>query len=112
MGEALAKEHGKKLLAMKEVEWLPLVRSFAIDRMMDMIRDDLAALNIKHDVFFSEASMTKDGKDQIKSAIEVLRKKDLIFEGKLEKPKGHDDEEWEDRTQTLFKFAEIIPAPR
>ncbi len=103
IGDALAKMDGKKLLAMKESEWLPLVRSFAIGKMMDMIRDDLAALNIKHDVFFSEASMTTDGKDQIKSAIGVLQKKGLIFEGKLEKPKGHDDEEWEDRTQTLFK---------
>ncbi len=102
-GEALAKEHGKKLLAMKEVEWLPLVRTFTIDKMMDMIRDDLAALNIKHDVFFSEASLTRAGKDQIKAAIDDLRKKGLIFEGTLEKPKGHDDEEWEDRTQTLFK---------
>jgi arginyl-tRNA synthetase len=103
VGEALAKEHGKKLHNLPEGEWLPKVRTFAIDRMMDMIREDLAALNIKHDVFFSEASMTKGGKDQIKAAIDNLRKKDLIFEGKLEKPKGHDDADWEDRTQTLFK---------
>lgn len=103
VGEALAKAHGEKLLAMQEAEWLPLVRQFAIDRMMDMIRDDLAALNIRHDVFFSEASMTRGGKDQIKAAIEQLRKNGLIYEGKLEKPKGHDDGEWEDRTQTLFK---------
>lgn len=103
VGEALAKEHGKKLLSLPEAEWLPLVRRFAIDRMMDMIRDDLAALNIRHDVFFSEASMTRGGKDQIKAAIAQLRKDGLIYEGKLEKPKGHDDGEWEDRTQTLFK---------
>jgi arginyl-tRNA synthetase len=103
VGESLAKTHGKKLLAMKEAEWLPLVRAFAIDKMMDMIRDDLAALNIKHDVFFSEASLTRAGKDQIKAALDSLRAKGLIYEGKLEKPKGHDDEEWEDRTQTLFK---------
>ncbi|MEQ1715246.1 MAG: arginine--tRNA ligase [Hyphomicrobium sp.] len=103
VGEALATAHGKKLLSMDESEWLPQVRSFAIDRMMDMIRDDLAALNIKHDVFFSEASLTRAGKDQIKAAIDTLRQKNLIFEGKLEKPKGHDDEDWEDRTQTLFK---------
>lgn len=103
VGEALAKEHGDKLLSMPEAEWLPRVRQFAIDRMMDMIRDDLAALNIRHDVFFSEASMTRGGKDQIKAAIEQLRKNGLIYEGKLERPKGHDDGEWEDRTQTLFK---------
>jgi arginyl-tRNA synthetase len=107
VGEALAKEHGKKLHDLPESEWLPLVRSFAIDRMMDMIRDDLAALNIKHDVFFSEASLTRAGKDKIKAALDVLAKKNLVFEGQLEKPKGHDDEEWEDRTQTLFKSTEF-----
>jgi arginyl-tRNA synthetase len=103
VGDALAKAYGKKLHNLQEAEWLPLVRSFAIDRMMDMIRDDLAALNIKHDVFFSEASLTRGGKDQIKAAVETLSKKGLIYEGTLDKPKGHDDAEWEDRTQTLFK---------
>ena len=103
VGEALAKAHGKALLAKSEGEWLPLVRSFAIDKMMDMIRDDLAALNIKHDVFFSEASLTRSGANKVKAALDVLRAKGLVFEGKLEKPKGHDDGEWEDRTQTLFR---------
>ena len=107
VGEALAKEHGRTLTNMPEERWLPLVRAFTIDRMMDMIRDDLAALNIKHDVFFSEASLTRAGKDQVKAAISVLDKKGLIYEGKLEKPKGHDDDEWEDRTQTLFKSTEF-----
>ena len=107
VGAALAKDHGKTLLAMKESEWLPVVRTFAIDRMMDMIRDDLAALNIKHDVFFSEASLTRVGTDKVKAALDVLRAKGLVYEGALEKPKGHDDAEWEDRTQTLFKSTEF-----
>ena len=107
VGEALAKVHSRTLLVMPEGEWLPLVRTFAIDAMMDMIRDDLAALNIKHDVFFSEASLTRAGTNKIKAAIDVLSQKGLIYEGKLEKPKGHDDAEWEDRTQTLFKSTQF-----
>ena len=103
VGEALAQEHGRALLDMPEEQWLPIVRSFAIGKMMAMIKDDLAALNIRHDVFFSEASLTSGGRDQIKAAVEELRKKGLIYEGKLEKPKGHDDADWEDRSQTLFK---------
>lgn len=103
VGEALAEEHGPSLLNMSEEQWLPIVRSFAIEKMMAMIKGDLAALNIRHDVFFSEASLQSNGKDQIKAAIEELRKKGLIYEGKLEKPKGHDDDDWEDRVQTLFK---------
>ncbi len=107
VGEALAKERGKSLLEMPEAEWLPLVRTFAIAQIMPMIKDDLAALNIKHDVFFSEASLTKGETDKVKAAIDELRKKGLIYEGRLEKPKGHDDEEWEDREQTLFKSSEF-----
>ena len=107
VGEALAQEHGQRLHTLPESEWLPLVRTFAIDRMMDMIRDDLAALNIKHDVFFSEASLTRACSNKIEAAVGVLAKKGLIFEGKLEKPKGHDDAEWEDRRQTLFKSTQF-----
>ncbi len=36
---------------------LPEVRGFAIDAMMAMIREDLAALNVSHAVFFSERSL-------------------------------------------------------
>ena len=67
-----------------------------------MIKEDLAALNIRHDVFFSERSLTR-GKDEVAETIEELRAKGLVFEGRLEKPKGHDDGDWEDREQTLFK---------
>src|SRR5215470_8795750 len=66
VGQALAKDYGKKLRDMPESEWLPLVRERAIAANMVMIRDDLAALNIKHDVFFSEASLTKGNGDKVK----------------------------------------------
>ena len=107
VGAALAKEHGASLLDMPEERWLPIVRGFAIAKIMPMIKDDLAALNIKHDIFFSEASLTQGKNDKVKAAIEALRKKGLIYEGRLPTPKGHEDEEWEDREQTLFKSTEF-----
>lgn len=103
VGEALAKQHGASLRDQPEDSWLPLVRTFAIAQIMPMIRDDLAALNIRHDVFFSEASLTQSGTDKVKEAIAALRAKDLIYEGRLPRPKGHEDDEWEDREQTLFR---------
>src|SRR5690606_4693624 len=36
-----------------------------------------------------------------------LRGQGLVFEGRLEKPKGHDDDEWEDREQTLFRSTDF-----
>src|SRR5215213_4091398 len=52
VGQALAAEHGAALDQMPEERWLPIVRTKSIDMMMAMIRDDLAALNVQHDVFF------------------------------------------------------------
>ena len=37
----------------------------------------------------------------------MLREKGLIYEGRLPRPKGHDDDDWEDREQTLFKWTDF-----
>lgn len=103
VGEALAKEFGASLLKAPEAEWLPKIREIAISAMLAMIKDDLAALNIRHDVFFSERSLTASENNRVEAAISALETRGLIYKGHLEKPKGHDDEEWEDREQTLFK---------
>ena len=103
VGALLAKTYGNALVGKPEAEWLPQVRAAAIDAMLDMIRDDLAALNIRHDVFFSEASLKANCRDEIAESIEDLRKRGDIYEGVLEKPKGHDADEWEEREQTLFR---------
>jgi arginyl-tRNA synthetase len=109
VGEEIARRHGRSLLAKDndESSWLPIVRAIAIDAMLVMIKDDLAALDVRHDVFFSERSLTVDGPDQIAETIKLLRDKGLVFEGRLEKPKGHDDDEWEDREQTLFRSTDF-----
>jgi arginyl-tRNA synthetase len=85
---------------------LPLVRDAAIAAMLAVIKEDLAALNIRHDVFFSERSLTA-GEDEVAVTIDELRRKGLVYEGRLEKPKGHDDGEWEDREQTLFRSTDF-----
>lgn len=103
VGEALARAHGAALRDMPEPQWLPIVRALAIETMLAEIKDDLAALDIHHDVFFSEASLTQGDVDKVREAIEALRAKGLVYTGRLERPKGHDDTEWEDREQTLFK---------
>jgi arginyl-tRNA synthetase len=106
VGEALMKEHGHTLLNYPEERWLPLVRETAIAAMLVQIKEDLAALNIQHEVFFCERSLTA-GEDQVRATIEELRGKGLVFEGRLPKPKGHDDAEWEDREQTLFRSTDF-----
>ena len=108
-GENLARIHGRALLEQSEGQWLPVVRQFAIDAMMDMIRADLASMNIRHDVFFSERSLTVNSgnTDAVGKAIEDLRAKGLIYEGRLPPPKGQLPDDWEDREQTLFRSTQF-----
>ncbi|MGY3607072.1 MULTISPECIES: arginine--tRNA ligase [unclassified Bradyrhizobium] len=103
VGQALAKEYGDKLLSMREAAWLPVVRDKAIAMMMAEIKDDLAALNIKHDVFFSERSLIDTGNNKVAETIDFLRDKGDIYEGRLPPPKGKPVEDYEDREQTLFR---------
>lgn len=109
VGETLAREHGPALLDKAEWDWLPLVRGVAIDGMMAMIRDDLAALGVVHEVFFSERSLQgRDGNSNaVHQTIEELRARDLVYEGRLPPPKGQKDEDWEDREQTLFRATQF-----
>jgi len=114
VGERLAREHGQSLLDKPEAEWLPLVRDAAINAMMEMIRSDLAVLNIHHDVFFSERSLQLGAEDQVKKLIEDLRSRDLVYMGRLPPPKGQKDEDWEDREQLLFRataFGDEVDRP-
>jgi arginyl-tRNA synthetase len=106
VGEALAETYRRDLLEMPESEWLPLVRGIALNKMLDLIQDDLAALGISHDVFFSERSLT-EGHDQIADTIADLKAQGLIYTGSLPPPKGKVDEEWEDREQLLFRSTEF-----
>jgi arginyl-tRNA synthetase len=113
VGEALAAEHGGALNQMPEEQWLPLVRAKAIAMMMAMIREDLAALNVKHDVFYSERSLV-EGRDEVRATIEELQAEDKIYEGRLPPPKGAPIEDWEDREQTLFRataFGDDVDRP-
>jgi arginyl-tRNA synthetase len=106
VGAALASEYGDKLKAKPEIEWLQAVRSKAIAMMMAAIRDDLAALNVKHDVFASERALI-EGSDQVGATIEWLRSKGYVYEGRLPPPKGAPIEDYEDREQTLFRATQF-----
>jgi len=107
VGEKIAAEHGPSLKSKPEAEWLPIVRAKAVSMMMDGIRDDLAALNIDFDVFYSERSLIEGKRDEVAATIEGLRKNGEVYEGRLPPPKGGNLEDWEDREQTLFKSTDF-----
>jgi len=113
VGQALAAKHGAALTKVGEAEWLPVVRAAAIDMMMAVVRDDLARLNITHEVFFSERSLI-GGNDRVAATIDWLRERGLVYQGRLPPPKGAAVDDWEDREQTLFRstaFGDDVDRP-
>ncbi len=107
VGRELAEEFGPRLHNMPEEEWMPLVKDRAVAAMMVMIREDLEALNVHHDVFFSERTLHAEGAKLIRAAINDLTFKGHVYKGKLPPPKGQLPEDWEDRDQTLFRSTEV-----
>lgn len=101
VGQALKEKVGDSYLGKGEQVWLEDVREFSTLAMMELIREDLLALGVKMDVFYSEKSLYGTG--LIEAAIEDLKSKGLIYQGVLEPPKGKKPEDWEPREQTLFR---------
>ena len=106
IGVSLKEKFGESL-----AENSPEMREFVVDSMIDLIKRDLLALGIKHDSYFSEKKELHD-KNKIESAIQILRDKGLIFEGKLEAPKtekgvGALPEGYEENEQTLFRSTDF-----
>jgi arginyl-tRNA synthetase len=114
VGAALAAKFGADLKQQTEAEWLPLVRAVAIEMMIALIRADLAALGVSHDLFYSERSLVEGAVDRVADAIDWLRQRGYVYEGRLPPPKGAPVEDWEDREQTLFRstaFGDDVDRP-
>ncbi|WP_062116315.1 arginine--tRNA ligase [Aureimonas sp. AU40] len=107
VGSALAIRYGRELLEQDEAQWLPVVKAYAISAMMMSIRDDLKALAITQDVFFSEKTLHEGGPSRITATVEALRDKGFVYQGTLPPPKGQLPEDWEDREQTLLRSTEV-----
>lgn len=105
IGEALAAEYGDQFAETPEDNWLPTVRDFAVARMMDLIREDLATLGVVHDVFSSERALVENG--GVERGLQTLRDQGLIYRGILEPPKGKTPDDWEPREQELFRATQF-----
>ncbi len=105
IAETLAKRDGDKWAAGDESAWLAPIKAFVVAEMMVMIKDDLAALGVQHDLFTSEKALVDSGK--VNSAVKFLEDAGLMYTGILEPPKGKTPDDWEARPQRLFKATEF-----
>jgi arginyl-tRNA synthetase len=110
VGAQLAKTHGTALASAERgiadpALWLDIVRDDAISAMMALVRDDLAALGVHHDLVTSEAEMIRSG--GVTRAVATLEQHGLLYQGVLEPPKGKTPDDWEPREQTLFRSTDF-----
>lgn len=109
----LKEQYGNRFVSLeKEEDWLSFFRDFAINDMLDTIKQDLDLLGVHHDVFSSERELVKSGK--VDDAIKILTDKGLIYRGVLPRPKSADAEDWEPHEQLLFrstKFGDDVDRP-
>lgn len=101
VAEALLAQDGDRWLDAPEREWLPAFRGFAVEWMLRLIREDLAALGVEFDVVASERRLVEQG--GVDAALGFLAERGLVYEGVLEPPKGKLPDDWEPRPQTLFR---------
>ncbi len=105
VGAAIARRDGARWIDRPEADWLPEMRSFAIEALMAEIRADLETLGVHIDVFSSERALVESG--AVGRAFAELDRQGLIYQGRLEPPKGKTPDDWEDREQTLFRSTQF-----
>ena len=112
VGAAIAKRDGTRWVGKPEADWLPKMRAFAISMLMAEIKADLETLGVDIDVYSSERALVESG--AVDRAFQDLSSQDLIYQGRLEPPKGQKPDDWEDREQTLFRatrFGDEVDRP-
>lgn len=102
---ALVKKDGDKWLNKPEAEWLDPIRQFASAYIIEIIKEDLALIGIKHDVFSNERVLIEDG--TLDKVFKLLEAKGLIYVGTLPPPKGKEMENWEPVPLTLFRSSQF-----
>ena len=98
-------QNGTDFLNKHKDSYLEQIKSYSVEALLSVIKSDLAKLSINQDLFVSEKNLIQQ--DKITTAIEILKKQGLIYEGILEPPKGKQIDDWEPREQMLFKSSKF-----
>jgi arginyl-tRNA synthetase len=77
------------------------LKKICIEEAMNLIKSDLKHLGIIHNNFVSENYIVSQ--NLVEKALDILKKKNYVYEGILEKPKGNEVDDWEPRKQILFQ---------
>jgi len=77
------------------------LKEISVKESLELIKINLNSLGIYHDHFVFESQLYKN--NEIQDTVEKLKKKDLIYYGKIAAPKFKEEKNWKERKQLLFK---------
>ncbi|MDA9655199.1 arginine--tRNA ligase, partial [Pelagibacteraceae bacterium] len=92
----------KRLIKKKiDYEDQNLLKNLVTKKVLDMIKDDLSNLGISFDLYSSEKVIHDKG--WLDKVLDILNKKNFLYKGTLDKPKGKEILNWTPKEQLLFK---------
>jgi len=106
IAKEIIEKYNDKFLETNDSKVDVFFRNYAVNYLINHIKKDLDLLNINFDIFTYESEIVK--KNLIKDLFSILDKKNLLYEGILEKPIGDDNSDWEPREQLIFKASKIF----
>ncbi len=77
----------------------------SVDQSLKFVKSNLSNLGIKHDNFISETNIINN--KEVEKSVELLKKKNFIYEGKIEAPESEKNSNWVKRNQLLFKSTDF-----
>tara|TARA_Y100000590_G_scaffold202143_1_gene229655 strand:+ start:1138 stop:2871 length:1734 start_codon:yes stop_codon:yes gene_type:complete len=77
----------------------------SVEQSLKFVKSNLKNLGIKHDNFVNETDIIK--KKEVENVVSLLKKKNFVYEGKIEAPKTEKKSEWIQRDQLLFRSTDF-----
>ncbi len=106
VAQSLVARDGDRWLSADEAERTAAIKDFAMNFLLDKIKQDLADLHVAMDVFTSEKKLRESG--AVEACLHMMTEQGLVYRGVLEPPKGKAaPEDWEPKEQTLFRATEF-----
>jgi len=77
----------------------------SVDQSLKFVKSNLSNLGVKHDNFISETNIITN--KEVEISVDLLKKKNFIYEGKIEAPELEKNSEWVKRNQLLFRSTDF-----
>ena len=81
------------------------LKKLSINESLNLIKNNLNDLGIKHDNFISETTLVND--NEVEKVIEKLKTTKHVYTGKIKAPEGEDLSKWTEREQLLFRSTDF-----